>query len=53
MITEGFVQIGIAMGAAVGLVFLVLSVTFGGLLTPLIILSSLLFIPVGSLGACC
>lgn len=51
MITEGFASIGIAMAAAVGLVFLVMSMTFGGLLTPLIILCSLLFIPVGSLSA--
>ncbi|WP_308635118.1 efflux RND transporter permease subunit [Paenibacillus silvisoli] len=51
MINTGFQSMGIAMGAAVGLVFLVMSMTFGGLLTPLIILSSLLFVPVGSLGA--
>ncbi|WP_204603059.1 efflux RND transporter permease subunit [Cohnella boryungensis] len=51
MINEGFASIGIAMGAAIGLVFLVMSMTFGGLLTPLIILCSLVFIPVGSLGA--
>ncbi|WP_167747020.1 efflux RND transporter permease subunit [Cohnella luojiensis] len=51
MINEGFASIGIAMAVAVGLVFLVMSMTFGGLLTPFIILSSLLFIPVGSLGA--
>ncbi|WP_270165484.1 efflux RND transporter permease subunit [Paenibacillus sp. SYP-B4298] len=51
MISEGFVNIGIAMGAAVGLVFLVMSITFGGLRTPLIIMSSLVFIPVGALGA--
>jgi len=51
MITEGFASIGIAMAAAVGLVFLVMSMTFGGVATPLIILSSLVFIPVGSLGA--
>lgn len=50
MITSGFKSIGIAMGAAVGLVFLVMSITFGGLRTPLIILSSLLFVPVGALG---
>ncbi|MBW7462400.1 efflux RND transporter permease subunit, partial [Paenibacillus sepulcri] len=31
--------------------FLVMSMTFGGLVTPLIILSSLVFIPVGSLTA--
>ncbi|MBB6675114.1 efflux RND transporter permease subunit [Cohnella nanjingensis] len=51
MINDGFASIGIAMAAAVGLVFLVMSMTFGGLVTPLIILSSLVFIPVGSLGA--
>ncbi|SDX14333.1 efflux RND transporter permease subunit [Paenibacillus sp. CF384] len=51
MINSGFQSIGIAMAAAIGLVFLVMSMTFGGLLTPLIILSSLLFVPVGSLGA--
>jgi multidrug efflux pump subunit AcrB len=51
MITDGFISIGIAMAVAVGLVFLVMSMTFGGLLTPIIILSSLLFIPVGALGA--
>ena len=50
MINSGFTSIGIAMGAAIGLVFLVLSMTFGGLLTPLIVLSSLLFVPVGALG---
>jgi multidrug efflux pump subunit AcrB len=49
MINDGFASIGIAIGAAIGLVFLVMSMTFGGLLTPLIILSSLLFVPVGSL----
>lgn len=51
MINEGFASIGIAMATAVGLVFLVMSMTFGGLRTPLIILSSLIFIPIGSLGA--
>ncbi|REE78965.1 HAE1 family hydrophobic/amphiphilic exporter-1 [Paenibacillus taihuensis] len=51
MINSGFQSIGIAMVAAIGLVFLVMSMTFGGLLTPVIILSSLLFVPVGSLGA--
>jgi multidrug efflux pump subunit AcrB len=50
MIREGFISIGIAIGAAIGLVFLVMSLTFGGLLTPLIILASLLFVPVGALG---
>jgi multidrug efflux pump subunit AcrB len=51
MITSGFTSLGIAMASAVFLVFLVMSMTFGGLKTPLIILSSLLFVPVGSLGA--
>lgn len=51
MINSGFKSIGMAMGAAVGLVFLVMSMTFGGIRTPLIILSSLLFVPIGSLGA--
>jgi multidrug efflux pump subunit AcrB len=48
-ITEGFQSMGIAMGVAIGLVFLILSVTFGGVATPLIILSSLLFVPIGSI----
>lgn len=51
MMTEGFTSMGIAMAVAVGLVFLVMSMTFGGIRTPLIILSSLIFIPVGSLTA--
>jgi multidrug efflux pump subunit AcrB len=51
MITDGFSSLGIAMASAIFLVFLVMSMTFSGLLTPLIILSSLLFVPVGSLGA--
>ncbi|MFC5468544.1 efflux RND transporter permease subunit [Cohnella suwonensis] len=51
MINSGFQSILIALAAAIGLVFLVMSVTFGGLRTPLIILSSLLFVPAGSLGA--
>ncbi|KGX91374.1 acriflavin resistance protein [Pontibacillus halophilus JSM 076056 = DSM 19796] len=49
MITEGFADLGVAMAAAVGLVFLVLSITFGGVITPIVILSSLIFIPIGSL----
>jgi len=51
MIKSGFQSILLAMAGAVGLVFLVMSVTFGGLRTPLIILSSLLFVPIGSFGA--
>ncbi len=48
-IIDGFIDLGIAVLVAIGLVFLVLSITFGGLLTPMIILSSLIFIPIGSL----
>ncbi|WP_199615420.1 efflux RND transporter permease subunit [Paenibacillus alkalitolerans] len=48
MIAEGFADLGLAMVTAVGLVFLVLSVTFGGLLTPAVILTSLIFVPIGS-----
>ncbi len=51
MITEGFTSLGIAMVTAVFLVFLILSFTFGGLKTPMVILSSLLFVPIGALGA--
>ncbi|OIK16470.1 hypothetical protein BIV60_04135 [Bacillus sp. MUM 116] len=50
MIQDGFSNMAIAMGSAIGLVFLVLSVTFGGILTPLVILSSLIFVPIGALG---
>lgn len=50
MISDGLTSLGLAMGAAVGLVFLVLTVTFSGVLTPLVILSSLLFVPIGALG---
>jgi multidrug efflux pump subunit AcrB len=45
---ESFMELALAMGVSVGLVFLVMSITFGGLLTPLVILSSLLFVPVGA-----
>jgi multidrug efflux pump subunit AcrB/acyl-coenzyme A thioesterase PaaI-like protein len=48
MIFEGFSDLGIAMAAAVGLVFLVLSVTFGGILVPFVILTSLAFVPIGA-----
>ncbi|MDM5154430.1 efflux RND transporter permease subunit [Bacillus sp. DX1.1] len=50
-ISKGIQQLGLAIGSAVGLVFLILSITFGGLLTPIIILSSLIFVPIGSLTA--
>jgi HAE1 family hydrophobic/amphiphilic exporter-1 len=48
-LTQGFTSLGIAIAVAVGLVFLILSVTFGGLITPIVILSSLLFVPIGAL----
>lgn len=50
-IVQGFTDLGISIGAAVLLVFLILSMAFGGMLTPMVILSSLLFVPVGSLTA--
>ncbi|MBD1371502.1 efflux RND transporter permease subunit [Hazenella sp. IB182357] len=49
MMNEGFVDLGYAMLAAILLVFFVLSITFGGLRTPIVILSSLIFVPIGSL----
>lgn len=47
--TKTFIQLGIALMAAIGLVYLVMLVTFGKARIPFIILSSLLFIPVGAL----
>lgn len=49
MITDGFADLGLAMVAAVLLVFFVLSLTFRGIITPIVILSSLIFVPIGSL----
>ncbi|SFJ71793.1 efflux RND transporter permease subunit [Thermoflavimicrobium dichotomicum] len=48
-IKEGLTSLGTAIAIAIGLVFLILTVTYGGLLTPMVILSSLLFVPVGAL----
>ncbi|XZF76676.1 efflux RND transporter permease subunit [Bacillus sp. AL-1R] len=48
MITDGFSDLGLAMVVAVGLVFLIMSMTFGGLRTPFVILTSLIFVPVGA-----
>ncbi|MEE6450107.1 efflux RND transporter permease subunit [Gottfriedia acidiceleris] len=48
MMTDGFSSLGIAMVVAVGLVFLIMSMTFGGLRTPFVILTSLIFVPVGA-----
>ncbi|TMU87214.1 efflux RND transporter permease subunit [Bacillus sp. BHET2] len=51
MMTEGFRDLGQAMMIAVGLVFLTLTITYGGIITPMVILSSIIFVPIGSLGA--
>ncbi|MCA1060402.1 efflux RND transporter permease subunit [Rossellomorea aquimaris] len=51
MMTDGFKDLGQAMIIAVGLVFLTLTITYGGIITPLVILSSIIFVPIGSLGA--
>jgi multidrug efflux pump subunit AcrB len=48
-ITEGLTSLGIAIVIAIGLVFVILSITYGGVLTPLVILSSLLFVPIGAI----
>lgn len=48
-IKEGFSNLGMAIVMAVGLVFLLLSIAFHGLKTPLFILSSLLFVPSGAI----
>ncbi|SFI67503.1 efflux RND transporter permease subunit [Thermoflavimicrobium dichotomicum] len=50
-INKEFAKMGIAMLTAIGLVFLLLSITFQGLLTPLVILTSILFVPIGSFGS--
>ncbi|KAB7709075.1 MMPL family transporter [Bacillus aerolatus] len=46
---EIFQSLGIAIVAAIGLVYLTMLVTFGKARIPFIILSSLIFVPVGSL----
>lgn len=48
-ITETFTQLGLAMLAAVAIVYLVLVLTFGGALTPFAILFSLPFTVIGAL----
>ncbi|WP_114572137.1 efflux RND transporter permease subunit [Exiguobacterium flavidum] len=48
-IQESFTQLGLAMAAAVAIVYLVLVVTFGGALTPFVILFSLPFAIIGGL----
>jgi hydrophobic/amphiphilic exporter-1 (mainly G- bacteria), HAE1 family len=46
-----FQQMGIAMIAAIGLVYIIMLVTFGKARIPVIILSSLAFVPIGSFAA--
>ncbi|MCX7571187.1 efflux RND transporter permease subunit [Tumebacillus sp. DT12] len=46
--TQTFKDLGLAMLVAVGLVYLVMLFTFGQARVPIIILSSLLFVPVGA-----
>ncbi|HLO12749.1 MAG TPA: efflux RND transporter permease subunit, partial [Pseudoneobacillus sp.] len=45
---EIFVQLGLAMVIAIGLVYLTMLITFGKARIPFIILSSLIFVPIGS-----
>ncbi|WP_261129264.1 efflux RND transporter permease subunit [Bacillus sp. Marseille-Q3570] len=47
---ETFQQLGLAMLVAIGLVYLTMLITFGKARIPFIILSSLLFVPIGSIG---
>jgi HAE1 family hydrophobic/amphiphilic exporter-1 len=47
-IFTGFESLGIAMGVAVGLVFVVLTATFGGVLAPFVVLTTLAFVPIGA-----
>ena len=46
---ETFTQLGLAMAVAIGLVYLTMLITFGKARIPFIILSSLIFVPIGSL----
>lgn len=47
--TQTYLDLGLAMLVAVGLVYLVMLVAFGKARIPLVILSSLLFVPVGAI----
>ncbi|MGP4078717.1 efflux RND transporter permease subunit [Pseudalkalibacillus sp. R45] len=49
--TAEFQQMGIAMISAMGLVYLTMLITFGKARIPIIILSSLIFVPIGSFTA--
>lgn len=46
---ETFRQLGLAMVVAIGLVYITMLITFGKARIPFIILSSLIFVPIGSL----
>jgi HAE1 family hydrophobic/amphiphilic exporter-1 len=46
---QTFIDLLVAMAVAIGLVYIVMLITFGKARTPFVILSSLLFIPVGAL----
>jgi hydrophobic/amphiphilic exporter-1 (mainly G- bacteria), HAE1 family len=46
---ETFQQLGLAMVVAIGLVYVTMLITFGKARIPFIILSSLIFVPIGSL----
>ncbi|WP_044894690.1 efflux RND transporter permease subunit [Bacillus alveayuensis] len=46
---ETFKQLGLAMVVAIGLVYITMLITFGKARIPFIILSSLIFVPIGSL----
>ena len=48
-IEEGFLNLGLAMIVATGMVFIILQLTFRSYTTPLLILSSLIFVPMGSI----
>lgn len=47
--TETFSQLGLAMIIAIGLVYITMLITFGKARIPFIILSSLIFVPIGAL----
>jgi len=46
---EIFQQLGLAMAMAIGLVYLTMLITFGKARIPFVIMSSLIFVPIGSL----
>lgn len=46
-----FQQMGIAMLAAIGLVYIIMLITFGKARIPVLILSSLIFVPIGAFAA--